>query len=71
MEEIVINEEENLEIDNILNLDEFAKTLENIIEDSNVEGGAEAPMEEVQEKNDNDIIIWDPATEADEIVNNI
>jgi hypothetical protein len=26
MEEIVINEEENLEIDNILNLDEFAKT---------------------------------------------
>ena len=52
---VIIEDEKNLEIDNILNLDEFAKTLEDIIEDSNVEG-VEAPMEEIQEKNDD--IIW-------------
>ena len=36
-EEIVINEEEELEIDNILNLNEFVNTLEDIIEDSVLE----------------------------------
>ena len=37
VEEIVINEEEELEIDNILNLNEFVNTLEDIIEDSILE----------------------------------
>ena len=36
-EEIVINEEEELEIDNILNLNEFINTLEDIIEDNVLE----------------------------------
>ncbi len=61
-EEIVINEEEELEMDNILNLDEFVNTLEDIIEDSNFEEDNEAEdlAEESQEKNNNDIT-WDPA----------
>jgi hypothetical protein len=71
-EVIVIHEEEELEIDKILNLDEFVNTLEDIIEDSLEEENneTEVPMaEEIQEnENDNDIV-WDPAAEADKIVN--
>ena len=51
-EEIVINEEEELELNKILNLDEFVNSLEDIIEDSNLEEGNEAEdlAEESQEK---------------------
>ena len=69
--EIVINEEEKLEMDNILNLDEFVNTLEDVIEDSNLEEKnkeAEVLMEEIQENNNN---IWDPAAEADKIIDNM
>jgi len=71
-DEIVINEEEELEMDKILNLNEFVNTLEDIIEDSNLEEDeeAEVPMEGVQEK-DNDNIIWDPAAEADKIIDSM
>jgi uncharacterized Ntn-hydrolase superfamily protein len=71
-DEIVINEEEELEMDKILNLNEFVNTLEDIIEDSNLEEDeeAEVPMEGVQEK-DNDDIIWDPAAEADKIIDSM
>ena len=46
-EEIVINEEEELELNKILNLDEFVNSLEDIID--------EDLAEESQEKNNNDI----------------
>ena len=55
VEEIVINEEEELEIDNILNLNEFVNTLEDIIEDSVLEemsDEAEVLIEEIQEQDD-------------------
>ena len=70
-EEIVINEEEELEIDNILNLNEFVNTLEDIIEDSVLEemsDEAEVLIEEIQEQDD---IIWDPVAEADKIIDNM
>ena len=70
-EEIVINEEEELEIDNILNLNEFVNTLEDIIEDSVLEemsDEAEVLIEEIQEQYD---IIWDPVAEADKIIDNM
>ena len=71
VEEIVINEEEELEIDNILNLNEFVNTLEDIIEDSVLEemsDEAEVLIEEIQEQDD---IIWDPVAEADKIIDNM
>lgn len=71
-EEIVIHEEEELEIDKILNLGEFVNTLEDIIEDSfeRENNEAEVPMaEEIQENENENDTVWDPATEADKIVN--
>jgi len=62
-----------LELNKILNLDEFANTLEDIIEDSNLEednNEAENLAEEIQEEN-NDDIIWDPAAEADKIIDDM
>jgi len=70
-EEIVIGEEEELDLDKILNLDAFI-TLEDVIEDSiDVEGGNNEVGEPTGEnENNNEIndIEWDPAAEADEIV---
>ena len=69
-EEIEVGEEEELGIDNILNLDAFVDTLDDTIEDS-----IDSMEEEVQENNRVDVPIneddieWDPAVEADEIVN--
>ena len=71
-EEMEIGEEEKLEIDNILNLDEFVNTLGDVIEDSNLEeknDEAEVLMEETQENNNSNI--WDPAAEADKIIDNM
>ena len=74
-EEIVIGEEEELDIDNILNLDAFVGTLGDIIEDS-----IDSIEEEVQDNNRVDIptdenekndIEWNPAAEADEIIDNM
>ncbi|CAB5345924.1 unnamed protein product [Rhizophagus irregularis] len=72
-EEIVIEEEEELEIDKILNLDVFVNTLGNIIEDSvdNIEEEVDDNRVDIPtDENENDIE-WDPAAEADEIVNNM
>jgi hypothetical protein len=69
--EVLINEEEELEIDNILNLDAFVNTLEDIIEDSyySSEGSDnETQQTDTTENNDNDIE-WDPVAAADEIMN--
>ncbi|CAG8628466.1 16073_t:CDS:2 [Rhizophagus irregularis] len=69
-EEIVIGEEEELNIDNILDLDAFVDTLGDIIEDS-----IDSVEDEIQDNrvdvpmNENDDIEWDPAAEADEIIN--
>src|SRR5436305_12382828 len=70
-EEIVIREEEELNLDKILNLNEFVNTLEDIIEDSLEEENneEEVPMEEIQESENENDIVWDPAAEADKIVN--
>jgi hypothetical protein len=74
-EEMVIEEEEELDVDKNLNLDAFIDTLGDIIEDS-----IDSIEEEVQDNNRVDIpmdeneksdIEWDPAVEADEIVNNM
>ena len=72
-EEIVIGEEEELDLDKILNLDAFINTLEDIIEDSidSIEeenNEVEEPMDENENNND---IEWDPAAEADEIVDTV
>ncbi len=72
-EEIVIGEEEELDLDKILNLDAFINTLEDIIEDSidSIEeenNEVEEPMNENENNND---IEWDPAAEADEIVDTV
>ncbi|RGB26344.1 hypothetical protein C1646_770536, partial [Rhizophagus diaphanus] len=72
-EEIVIEEEEELEIDKILNLNVFVNTSGNIIEDSvdNIEEEVDNNRVDIPtDENENDIE-WDPAAEADEIVNNI
>ena len=55
----------------ILNLNEFVNTLEDIIEDSLEEENneEEVPMEEIQESENENDIVWDPAAEADKIVN--
>jgi hypothetical protein len=75
-EEEMVIEEEGLDIDKILNLDAFIDTLGDIIEDSIID----SIEEEVQDNNRVDIptdeneksnIEWDPAAEADEIVNNM
>ncbi|RGB22365.1 hypothetical protein C1646_822580 [Rhizophagus diaphanus] len=73
-EEIVISKEEELDIDNVLNLDAFIDTLGDIIKDS-----IDSIGEEIQDNdrvdvpmngnNENDDIEWDPAAEANEIVN--
>jgi hypothetical protein len=73
-EEIIIGEEEELDIDNVLNLDAFVDTLGDIIEDSIDSIGEEIQDDDrvdvpMNENNENDDIEWDPAAEADEIVN--
>src|ERR1043165_1335057 len=50
-EETIINEEEELELDKILNLDEFVNSLEDIIEDSNLEDNNKS--EDLTEENQN------------------
>jgi len=69
-EETIINEEEELELDKILNLDEFVNSLEDIIEDSNLEDNNKSEDLTEENQNNNDII-WDPAAKADNIVNNM
>ena len=71
-EENAIGEEEELGLDKILNLDEFINTLEDIIEDSvdSIEG-EDNEEEEPTGENENNDFEWDPAAEADEIVNNM
>jgi hypothetical protein len=76
--ETVIGEEEELNLDNILNLDAFINTLENIIEDSvdsvegeNSEAGENSEVEEPIGENENNDFEWDPVAEADEIVDNM
>jgi hypothetical protein len=72
-EEIVIGEEEELGLDNILNLDAFINTLEDIIEDSTdsieeeiqKDNGVDISMDRNENNND---IEWDPAAEANEII---
>ncbi|GES85533.1 ribonuclease H-like domain-containing protein [Rhizophagus clarus] len=72
-EEIIIEEEEELNIDKILNLDAFIGTLGDIIEDSidSIEEGAQDNnrVDIPTDENENHDIEWDPAAEADEIVN--
>ncbi|RGB29704.1 hypothetical protein C1646_766283, partial [Rhizophagus diaphanus] len=73
-EEIVIGEEEELDIDNVLNLDAFVGTLGDIIEDSIDSIGEEIQDNDrvdvpINGNNENDDIEWDPAAEADEIIN--
>jgi hypothetical protein len=68
-EEVEIGEGEELEIDNVLNLDAFVNTLEEIIEDSLEETNnetedneaADVPMDDIMEHDDNNNIEWDPA----------
>lgn len=66
-EEIVIGEEEELELDGILNLDAFANILEDVIDDG-ISEEEEIGVEEIQE---NDDIEWDPAAEANKIVDSL
>ena len=66
-EEEIIGEEERLNIDNILNLDAFVDSLEEVIEDS-LEI-IEDSSKEIVEVNDD--IEWDPAAAADEIMNDM
>ncbi|GES94625.1 ribonuclease H-like domain-containing protein [Rhizophagus clarus] len=74
-EEIIIEEEEELNIGKILNLDAFVGTLGDIIEDSidSIEEGAQDNnrVDIPTDENENHDIEWDPAAEADEIVNTI
>ena len=54
-------------------MDKFVNSLEDIIEDSNLEeenNEAEGLMEEIQEKS-NDDTMWNPADEADKKVDNM
>ncbi|GBB97613.1 hypothetical protein RclHR1_30120002 [Rhizophagus clarus] len=70
-EEVIGREEEELEIDNILNLDVFVNTLEDIIKDSHdnlEESDNETQQTDTTENNDNDVE-WDPVAAADEIMN--
>ncbi|GBB95512.1 hypothetical protein RclHR1_02550024 [Rhizophagus clarus] len=72
-EEIIIEEEKELNIDKILNLNAFIGTLGDIIEDSidSIEEGAQNNnrVDIPTDENENHDIEWDPAVEADEIVN--
>ncbi|RIA91920.1 hypothetical protein C1645_736760 [Glomus cerebriforme] len=71
-EKIVIGEEKELDIDRILNLDVFINTLD-VIEDSidNVEKENNEPNQPIDENENNNDIDWDPAAEADRIVDTI
>ena len=69
--EVLINEEEELGIDNILNLDVFVNTLEDIIEDSyySPEGSDNETQQTDTTENDDNDIEWDPVAAANEIMN--
>jgi hypothetical protein len=74
VEEIVIGEDEVLEIDDILNLEEFVNNLGGLIEDSLEEGNEEENGEEeilMEESENDDDIEWNPAAEADKINDNM
>jgi hypothetical protein len=73
-EEIVIDENEVLEIDDILNLEEFVNNLGDLIEDSLEEGNEEENGEEeilMEESENDDDIKWNSAAEADKIIDNM
>jgi hypothetical protein len=72
-EEMVIGEDEVLEIDNILNLEGFVNTLGDLIEDSLEKGNEKGSIKEIliEESENNDDIEWDPAEEANKIIDNM